>query len=217
MPSPADGAGVEVRVPADTTRPAAPSRAEAAGVEVRVPADTTHAAAPSRADAAGVAPPAAPDTARVAERTPRRAARDSASFWDQPRWVMLRSVALPGWGQLHNGSWLKALVLGGGEIALGVGIVGDWRSLDRLSREAEAARVAGDRDAENAAVAGYNRRLARVVGREWLLGGWMVYTLMDAYVDANFRGFHVEFKHDPALPEGAPAPAGVRLSLRWDF
>ncbi len=176
-------------------RAVTPSRADTAGVEVRVPADT----------------------ARVAERSPRRAARDSVSFWDQPRWVMLRSLALPGWGQLHNGSWLKALVLGGGEIALGAAILGDWRALDRVQREADAARAEGDRDRENAAVAEYNRRLDRMVGREWLLGGWMVYTLMDAYVDANFRGFRIEFKHDPALPEGAPASDGVRLSLRWDF
>ena len=53
----------------------------------------------------------------------------------------------------------------------------------------------------------------------------IAYALVDAYVDAHFRGFDVEFRNDPALPAGTSpnAPAGggggpgVRLALRWDF
>ena len=33
--------------------------------------------------------------------------------------------------------------------------------------------------------------------------------LVDAYVDANFRGFDVEFRNDPALP------AGASISIGW--
>ena len=29
---------------------------------------------------------------------------------------MLRSLFVPGWGQLYNGKWFKALVIGGTEI-----------------------------------------------------------------------------------------------------
>jgi hypothetical protein len=38
--------------------------------------------------------------------------------------------------------------------------------------------------------------------------------VIDAYVDAHFRRFDIDFQFDPALPGGAPAP-GARLSLRW--
>src|SRR5690242_5557530 len=53
--------------------------------------------------------------------------------FDTPRWVMIRSAILPGWGQLHNGSWLKALALAGGEGALGYNMLQDVRELDRLN------------------------------------------------------------------------------------
>jgi hypothetical protein len=45
-------------------------------------------------------------------------------------------------------------------------------------------------------------------------------------VDAHFRGFELEFEHDPALPDGPPPATpngsrggggGVRLGLRWRF
>jgi hypothetical protein len=45
----------------------------------------------------------------------------------------------------------------------------------------------------------------------------IVYAMVDAYVDAHFRNFDVDFETDPALPGGAPAEAGGRLLLRWRF
>jgi hypothetical protein len=71
----------------------------------------------------------------------------------------------------------------------------------------------------------YNARLDQRLSREWLLGGVIAYALVDAYVDAHFRGFDVEFRNDPALPAGT-SPAGpqgggggpgMRLALRWRF
>jgi hypothetical protein len=137
--------------------------------------------------------------------------------FDAPRWVMLRSLAVPGWGQLHNGSWLKALALGGGEIALITGILQDNGDLDGLRAAAERARVESDEATYAAAVQAYNDRLDRMTSREWLLGGVMVYALMDAYVDAHFRDFKIEFEYDPALPQGTPGPGGARLTVGWAF
>jgi hypothetical protein len=152
----------------------------------------------------------------------RAAARAGASGrghsrFDQPRWVMLRSLAVPGWGQLSNGSWFKALAVAGGEIGLGVMMANDVRVLDRLLVDVDVARAVNDREAEIAAVSAYNDRQATLVSREWLLGGVIVYALTDAYVDAHFRNFKVEFERDPALPEGVPMPRGGRLSFRWSF
>ena len=137
--------------------------------------------------------------------------------FDAPRWVMMRSLLVPGWGQLHNGSWLKALLLGGGEVALIVGIVRDNDSLDGLRAAAERARVEADEATYNAAVQPYNDRLDRLTSREWLLGGVLVYALADAFVDAHFRDFELEFEIDPALPGGTPGAGGARLAVGWAF
>jgi len=148
------------------------------------------------------------DTARLRARRGR---------FETPRWVMLRSLAIPGWGQLHNGSWLKAAMLGGGETWLVAGLVEDDRRIRQLKAEADLAQAAGDDEGFNAAVDAYNHRLEGFVSRQWWLGGLLVYALMDAYVDAHFRDFKVEFEYDPALKGGKPPTGQTRLSLRWDF
>jgi hypothetical protein len=155
-----------------------------------------------------------PDSARVMART---IGLKSPGRFDKPRWVMLRSAVLPGWGQLHNGSWLKAGAVAGGEGALIVNIVKDLDDLDRLNARVLAARAANDAVAELDAVVAYNDRQASLVARQWLLGGVVLYAMVDAYVDAHFRHFDIEFKHDPALPEGVPVRPQTRLSFRWSF
>jgi hypothetical protein len=153
--------------------------------------------------------------------TPRpsgeRVIQPRASRFDQPRWVMLRSLLVPGWGQLHNRAWLKALAVAGGEGLLAARMVDENRALERLSAAVDAARLEGDDVKERAAVDAYNRRLDRLIGREWLFAGLLSYALLDAYVDAHFRDFRIEFQHDPALPEGGGTPSGARAGLRWSF
>ncbi len=158
--------------------------------------------------------PVAPDSVRLVARA---FGFKPAGRFEAPRWVMIRSVLVPGWGQLHNGSWLKALAVAGGEGALGYNMLKDVNELDRLNAQVHAARVANDAEAELVAVTAYNDRQSALVGRQWLLGGVLVYAMVDAYVDAHFRHFDFEFKHDPALPEGVPVRPQARLSFRWSF
>ena len=233
------------------------------------------------------APAAAPDTARAAPVPPDSARSDTLSSegetgaaadtsgivtiparaprtlpklgrFDQPRWVMLRSLLLPGWGQVHNRSWIKATLLMLGDGALRVRFVRDERHLGDVGRQAdrrqtelttaigdtlsawaaleaarqggnpdeiaaaEAARLASlDRlrsanDAYNSIVPVYNALLDRTINRRWLLGGVVLYALIDAYVDAHFKNFDVNIRFDPALPEGSGIPGG-RIELRWAF
>ena len=150
-------------------------------------------------------------TADTAPARPRR------GRFDTPRWVMLRSLALPGWGQFHNGSWFKTALLGGGEIWIVAGLVNDNRRMSQLMAEADLARAGGDNDGYNAAVDAYNSHLEGFVSRQWWLGGLLAYALMDAYVDAHFRDFKVEFEYDRALKGGKPPAGQTRLSLRWNF
>jgi hypothetical protein len=130
---------------------------------------------------------------------------------------MFRSAIVPGWGQAYNGSWFKAVAVASVEGTLVYNIVRDLDALDQLNAQIEAARAASDADAELVAIAAYNDRQSALVQRQWLLGAAVVYAMMDAYVDAHFRHFDVEFKNDPALPEGVPVRPHARLSFRWSF
>lgn len=161
------------------------------------------------------------------------AGRDSTqrqrAWHEQPRFVMARSLVVPGWGQFHNRAWFKAAAVAAGEGVLVSRIARDQSDLkDWRARVDQAAR---DEDAEGYAKAAseYNAALDRLVGHQWLLGGVIAYALVDAYVDAHFRDFDIEFRTDPALPDGIPPsdarPArsaasrlpGMRAALRWHF
>ncbi len=143
-----------------------------------------------------------------------------AKRWsDEPRVVMLRSLLVPGWGQFHNRAWVKSVLIAGGETALGLAALADWNESNRLYdrvQELERLGLTGGQDYA-AAVAGYNARIERLTSREWLLGLVVVYSLVDAYVDAHFRGFDIEFRQDPALPDGLPPGGAARISYRWTF
>ena len=168
-------------------------------------------------------PPADPKTGAQGEAKPARAPlpRHALTGFDAPRWVMARSLVVPGWGQLHNGSWIKAIGVAACEGLLAVRALDDKRKLDVLDAEVQAARRDNDEVREVLAVEAYNDRLNRLVAREWLLGALVSYALLDAYIDAHFRDFELEFRHDPALPEGVPKRSGIagetRIALGWRF
>ena len=152
--------------------------------------------------------PFSPEARRVRRDSVRAASR---KLLDQPRFVMLRSLLVPGWGQLHNRAWIKAALVAGGEGALIANLVRDSRDLQVLERAVLDAEASGNVVDENLAVERYNARLDKYVGRQWLLGGLLVYALVDAYVDAHFVHFKFEFDHDPARP------TEVRMGLEKRF
>ncbi len=160
------------------------------------------------------------DTAKIVEFPRARMAAATRATppptptgFDQPRWVMLRSLVVPGWGQLHNGSWTKALGVAAGEAWLGIAVINDQRDLDRLARAADRET---DAERHNDLIAQYNQRLNDSTRNAWLLGGVVVYSLLDAYIDAHFSSFDIEFQNDPAMPAETGTP-GQRVNLRWHF
>jgi hypothetical protein len=184
-------------------------------------ADTT-AGTPAPGGAPAEAPRAARDTAAASPPILREGIaapgrRRQLTRWEQPKWVMFRSLALPGWGQFHNRAWLKAIGIAAGEGTLIYKLYDDRRDLDALERAVEAARAAGEEDLEDVLVTEYNSRLDSYVGRQWLLGGLVAFAMLDAYIDAHFRSFNVEFEGDPALPGGVPPSRKLRLSVGWRF
>jgi hypothetical protein len=137
--------------------------------------------------------------------------------YHEPRYVMLRSLVLPGWGQFYNGQWIKGTVVAGVEIALAFNIRQDGREIDRLEQAVNDARDSGDNAAEEAAIRAFNDKLDTYVGRQWLLAGVVTYAIVDAYVDAHFRNFDVDFAADPGGGGSGSEGAGMRVSLRWTF
>lgn len=209
QPAPVDTAQV------DTVLAVPDSVAAAADTSVAAPPDTAvadTASTPRSAQGSGV-------VTVGRERAPRaaREAPDKPDAFSAPGWVMLRSAVFPGWGQWHNRQWLKALVIGGVEGWMAYRIYDDNWTLNNLQLQVNAARDAGDQDLANALALQYNDRLDTMVARQWLLAGVVAYSLLDAYVDAHFRGFDVEFDSDPALEDGKPSSFGVRAGLRWTF
>jgi len=126
-------------------------------------------------------------------------------------------MVVPAWGQLHNGSYVKAGLVASGEVGLALLIVSDNRALADLQREIDTAREEGDENAEAAAVRAYNDRLDLVTARSWLLGVLVVYAMLDAYVDAHFKHFKIDFQTDPALEGGTPNGVRARLGWEWSF
>src|SRR5438093_38907 len=119
------------------------------------------------------ASPAAPDTSATRRAPPRK-----HSAFDEPRWVMARSLVIPGWGQLHNGSWIKAAGVATVEGLLISRMVNDNQALDDFSRQIEEARASGDAVAEAIAVEGYNSRLNDLTRRQWLFAAALIYSLL---------------------------------------
>ena len=124
---------------------------------------------------------------------------------------------VPGWGQLYNGSWFKALAVAGGEGGLVAALFRDRRVLDRMLADVDRARASHDDVTEQALVDDYNARLNGYVTHQWLLAGMVGYALLDAYIDAHFRGFMLEFKSVPALPRASSPASGKQVGVRVTF
>ncbi len=127
------------------------------------------------------------------------AVRDSIK---SPTGAMLRSLAVPGWGQWYNGKKFKAVLAAGGEI----GLVADAIWLNQL-----AVRAGNEYDRMYYKD---NRSLAI-----WWLAAVILYSMADAYVDAHLY----KFDESPALsmrrtagPWDRPSPCmGFTVSVKF--
>ncbi len=145
-------------------------------------------------------------------RTPRVHGR-----FDAPAWVATRSLLVPGWGQFHNKAWIKAIGVAGAEGWLITRMVQDEKALNDLQGHINDAQTSGDEAAYDAGIAAYNARLDETVRRRWLFGVALAYAVLDAYVDAHFVDFEVEFGKDGGGHSPSPAAPEARLKVRWTF
>jgi hypothetical protein len=103
---------------------------------------------------------------------------------------VLRSLVYPGWGQLYNRKYVKALVVFASESAL-LGMI--YTESRAASRAYDAHLVAPDEATSAKLYADYEEHFNRQESFTWWAAGLVLFSLADAYVDANLLTFDDEF------------------------
>ncbi len=104
-----------------------------------------------------------------------------------PTGALLRSAFVPGWGQLYNRKYIKAVIFAAGEGWLAYGIYDDWKDANRhednfksaiddpIYQAAEFEKFEDARDSRNL--------------KMWFMAAAIFYSMFDAYVDAQLSDF----------------------------
>ena len=128
---------------------------------------------------------------------------------------MLRSAAFPGWGQVTNRKYAKAVAVVAGEGFLAYKAWSEFdKEKDALNRHDEAYQAAIDRgdpypELDPIALAADDERNAHLNRKiNWIWWGVAAHMLnmVDAYVDAHLATFEADFgpREEGALPERGP-------------
>jgi len=135
---------------------------------------------------------------------PLEAAEPGPEEGPSPTGALLRSIVLPGWGQVANGQWLKGglfFTAYGGFIAWGVSINQDLQDAKGNPdvTEAELSSLTSSRNA-----------------KYWLAGLTLFLSAVDAYVDAHLNHFDDKIDADVGMLPGEEGPLlGLSLSTHW--
>ena len=98
-----------------------------------------------------------------------------------PVGAMIRSAILPGWGQVYNKKYLKAVVYLGGELYFASRYISLDDDIKIMSEKGISESIIEDKEHERN-------------GWVWLLGAGYLLALGDAYVDAHLYGLYEEKK-----------------------
>lgn len=122
--------------------------------------------------------------------------------------AVLRSMLIPGWGQLYTGHWFKALAFLGTDAGILYGaFFQHGRYVDALeladNSKTEEERVRYEHSADF-----YRDDRNRLI---WWAAGVTLLSAVDAYVEAELYGFHI----DPTLgtaPDGQSVKVGISIT-----
>ena len=128
--------------------------------------------------------PAKADTV-IVKRTdtlPRALAADTSvagkkSNLRSPTGALLRSLAIPGWGQVYNKKYFKALIVAGGQGVLLGSAIAEWK---RASDAKNNTSLSSFQRLEDYRLHTNNRNMLL-----WLYAASTVVSMLDAFVDAH--------------------------------
>lgn len=105
-----------------------------------------------------------------------------------PTGALLRSVAVPGWGQFYNQSYIKTAVIGGLESFLIYQVVYYWKRASKY----EDLYVNDTTASKSEKFIQFDKYRDLRNQHLWFLGITMFYSMFDAYVDAHLKNFNID-------------------------
>ncbi|MGE5693533.1 MAG: DUF5683 domain-containing protein [Candidatus Zixiibacteriota bacterium] len=94
-----------------------------------------------------------------------------------PTGALLRSLAIPGWGQMYNKKYFKAIIVAGGQGVLLGSAIAEWK---RASDAKNDTSLSSFQRLEDYRLHTNNRNMLL-----WLYAAATVVSILDAYVDAH--------------------------------
>jgi len=128
--------------------------------------------------------------------------------------VAIKSLVVPGWGQVSNGSWLKGglfFAAWGGFLGWAVAINQDKQDAEGRLNEAETPEEIEFWESEVARLE--DSRTSKI----WFAGLTALLAMVDAYVDAHLKNFNSRVDADVAVRPDNGRPAwSVSVTLPWE-
>ena len=126
-----------------------------------------------------------------------------------PMGALLRSVAVPGWGQYYNHKYIKSAVVFGAETFFIVKAVHWWKKTEDQYNSIQQTDDKSQQDTRYKIYRSYRTSRDDYL---WAVGLTVFLSMFDAYVDAHLAGFDVDITPDFEAPKDG---ASIRLSLRF--
>lgn len=150
---------------------------------------------------------------RISSVTEDRA--DTVLEHKSPMGALLRSVAVPGWGQFYNRKYVKSVVVFGAEATFLTMAAVDWSRMNKHKRNFQNPDHP-DRYWEFDQFEFYEDRRNMFL---WITGGIIFLSMFDAYVDAHLYNFEKEEVRDLSISilPGAYGGEETRIVLSISF
>ncbi len=136
--------------------------------------------------------------------------RPEAPRKTSPMGALLRSAAVPGWGQFYNKKYIKAFVVMAGESYLIYQLAYNW---DLADQAYDKFSVESDPGLRNWYYGDYEFYQDRRDLYMWLTGVTVFLSMIDAYVDAHLSGFDVDIT--PPFDDAGSGAAKITLTYRF--
>jgi hypothetical protein len=126
-----------------------------------------------------------------------------------PMGALLRSVAVPGWGQYYNRKYIKSAVVFGVETFFIAKAVHWWK---KTENQYNSIQQTSDESQQSTRYSIYRSYRTNRDDYLWGVGLTVFLSMFDAFVDAHLAGFDVDITPDFEAPKGG---ASIKLSLRF--